>query len=200
MGPALAAVDPPDPSRVKPGGDLPHTPLIGYPFHEEAYRAPGRCHRDADLINDFDAWKVKNGTGYWTWTDMMQQAAVWIDLPELHGVAFFPTLGNGRVWYKAPNLHAERGAHWVYVYDPADLARVAQGKVRQDEIQPARTWRIEYPGVDYPLVDWEDGSALLVQGVAFEPSTRRLYVMLPHQWKEEDGCEEYPVVHVYGVR
>lgn len=174
MGPALAAFSPDD---LDPGEEsAPMTPLVGYPFNAEPYTAPFRARRDPGYRTEFDGWAPRDGVGWWSWTDQLGQGGVWIDTPAVEGVLFLPTLGVGRTWYETSTLHAENAAHWWFVYDPADLARVASGRARQWAIQPARSWRVRVPGLPDPLPGWADGPGTPVTGSVFDPVTSRLYV------------------------
>jgi hypothetical protein len=198
VGPALAAFSPPTlPDR----SSIPFTNLVGYPFSDPPYSTPDRCHRDPDYIGtgDWVAWAPKNGIGYWTAGDYMFQAALWIDLPDKTGLIFFPTISNGRVWYETSTLHGESVNHWWYLYDPNDLAQVAQGQKQQWEIQPAAEWQIQYPGLTYPLPGWSDLPKNLITGVTYDSTTRRLYVGVAFG-DSEHGLYGVPKVYVYEVQ
>jgi hypothetical protein len=174
MGPALAAFDPAVLDR--PPGDVPVTPLVGYPHHPTPYAPPDRCTRDADYRDDFTGWNPQGDRGWWTWADQIDGAGVWIDTPAVSGLLVMPSMGNGRVWYEQSTLRAERSSHWWYVYDPTDLAAVAAGRREQWQIQPRHRWSVTYPSIDYPLPGWADGPPNPVAGAAFDPATNRLYV------------------------
>jgi hypothetical protein len=175
-GPALTAFDPSTLSGTASGAPVAHTPLVNYPFKGAAYGPPDRCHRDTDYHTEFDGWNPQNGVGYWSWTDTIWQSAVWIDTPNKTGMLYLPVFGNGRTWYEASNLHAERGSHGWLVYDPSDLAAVASGAKKPWEIQPKNTWSVQYPSVKYPLAAWDGDPPQVVAGATFDAATRRLYV------------------------
>lgn len=197
MGPALTAFSPEDLGRIPDGGTLPVDDLVGYPFNATAYTQPDRCRRDADYRTEYDGWNPREGTGYWTWSDYLAQAGAWIETPAVQGVLFCPTLGNGRVWYEASTLHAERASHAWLVYGPADLAQVAAGRRRPWEIQPRRILSVRYPGLDYPLAGWADGPSHHVVGVTFDPVRHRLYVAVRRPWSP--GVEAGHLVSAYQV-
>jgi len=202
LGPALAAFSPPDPVVNPDRSSLQFTTLVGYPFTATEYGPPDRGHRDPDYYGgsgDPTVWNPRNGVGYWTGLDVLYQAGVWIDLPGKHGLIFFPTLGNGRVWYEGSTVHAERGSHWWFVYDPVDLAKVAQSQKQQWEIQPAATWQVQYPGLTYPLGGWSDVVGNLISGVTYDNITRRLYVAV-RLGDPEYGLYGVAKVHVYEVQ
>lgn len=175
MGPALCAFVPPSPD-VPRNTALSFTNLVGYPFNPKPYTDPDRCHRDTDYSTQFDGWNPKDGIGYWSWTDWIWQGAVWIDLPEKHGVVFFPTLGRGRTWYEESTLHAERASHAFYVYDPMDLGKVAAGKEKQWKIQPAATWDVFFDNISYPMAGWRDEPYRMITGATFDQPRRTLYI------------------------
>jgi hypothetical protein len=83
---------------------------------------------------------------------------------------------NGRVWYQTSTLHGQSVSHWWFVYDPADLAKVAQGQKQQWKIQPAAEWQVQYPGLSYPLSEWRDVPHNMIKGVTYDSNTRQLYV------------------------
>jgi hypothetical protein len=195
-GPALSAFSPQDCSASSHNSSVLNTPLLGYPFHGEPYTNPDRAHRDTDYSNEFDHWNPKNGTGYWSWTDWVWQGAVWVDTPEVHGLLVLPTLGNGRTWYETSTLHAERASHWWYVYDPNDLAEVAQGKRQTWEVQAKNTWQANYPNV--ALQGWRDEPLQMVTGACFDPTSKRVFVAVRHTWV--DGNPNFTGTTVYGYQ
>ncbi|MBM3678662.1 MAG: hypothetical protein FJW96_12390 [Actinobacteria bacterium] len=186
MGPALAAFSPDD--LTAGGGTVPMTPLVGYPFNAKAYTAPWRAERDPGYRTEFDGWNPRGGKGWWSWTDTLAQSGVWIDTPAVEGVLFLPTMSIGRTWYETSTLNAEKAAHWWFVYDPADLARVAAGRRKQWQIQPARSWRVRVPGLPDPLPGWSDMPRNLVTGAVFDAPTSRLYVAVRFGTGDEPGA------------
>jgi hypothetical protein len=89
MGPALAAIAPPNPSANPDDSSLPNVPLLGYPFG-----APDRGHRDTAYNSYYDngvyptvpsQWNPANGTGYWTASDTVFDGATWIDTAQMQG-------------------------------------------------------------------------------------------------------------------
>jgi hypothetical protein len=176
MGPALAAFDPAAVDTTPSRGRLSVRPLVGYPFNVEPYTQPTRARRNLRYRTEFDGWNPRDGRGYWTWADYIAQGGVWIDTPEVHGVLFAPTLGQGRVWYENSTLNATRASHWWYVYHPDDLADVAARRTREWRIQARRRLPVRYPGLRYPLDGWANGPQHHVVGVTFDQVSNRLYV------------------------
>ena len=180
MGPALTSFSPPNISSNPNQSSLSFVNLVGYPFTQNTYGPPDRAHRDLNYSVDdpssWLAWPPQNGIGYWTDEDTLFQSGTWIDLPDKHGVIFFPILGNGRIWYESSQPWAQSGSHWWYVYDPADLSRVALGQKQEWEIQAAVKWSVQYPGLTYPLEGWGGLPWYLISGVTFDQTKGRLYV------------------------
>src|SRR5207302_9340978 len=78
-GPALAAIAPINASVSPNDSALANVPLLGYPSD-----APDRGHRDTAYTSYYDGgtypntpgqWNPANGTGYWTWSDTIFDAA-----------------------------------------------------------------------------------------------------------------------------
>ncbi len=195
-GPALAAVSDPDITVSPDRSSLANVPLIGYPHNPTAYTNPERVHRDTDYHTEYDGWQTKDGTGYWTWSDIIYGGGSWIDMADKQGVLFIAKVGQGRVWYENSDRHAERGSFEWFVYDPNDLAAVATGAKQQWEIQPKYTW------IDsaLPIPDvggWKGDGGNQVGGITFDATNNRLYVLVNGVWNY--GREWYPQVYVYQV-
>ena len=182
LGPALCAFAPPSLSANPDLSSLPFNNLVGYPFNSTPYTAPDRAHRDTDYTNEFDNWNPRNGVGYFSWTDYIWQGGVWVDTTNKHGLIYFPTLGNGRTWYETSTLHATRASHWWFVYDPADLAQVAQNQKQQWQIQPRNTWAVNHPGLPNPLPGWANEPSNMITGATFDDVTNTLYVAVRFAW------------------
>jgi hypothetical protein len=202
LGPALAAINPPDPTVNADDSSLDNVPLIGYP-----YTAPARGERDPNYTSFYDggtypttpgAWNPSNGTGYWTWSDIIFGAGTWIDTPQLGGVLFIAKVGQGNVWYQNSDRHAQSGAFEWMVYDPKDLAAVASGAEQQWQIQPKYEWTTStLPLGPTDQSGWSGDGFSQVGGVTFDPTTDRLYVLVNGAW--QGGTEWYPEVYVYQV-
>ncbi len=143
MGPSVVAFDPPKSAHL---ASLPWTPLVQYPVSPE----PGRGKRAnrpkgaAPIRQTFDRWPNDK----YSWTDWVGGAA-WIRTDTVQGLAFFISIGTGDAQYINSQFGAEGAETWVQIYDEADLARVAQGKARPDDIQPRNEWKMRYPGLNY---------------------------------------------------
>ena len=180
-GPALFATT--DPSRT--GSPLPTTALLAYPGNHLAWR-------DTRYKDEITHHNPKNGHGFWTWADTVEGAGIWLDLPTKQGVLFFPTLGTGFICYKCVSgcggiCTAGYEGSW-YIYDPKDLARVAQGHKQSWQIEPVSYFRVKYPL-----------GGKRVTGVAFDSTTQMLYlyVYAAYNCSQSSGC--YPLVYAYHV-
>jgi fibronectin type 3 domain-containing protein len=202
FGPALAAVSDPNPTTNPDDSSLANVPLIGYPSG-----APDRAHRDPNYTSFYDGgtypttpgqWNPSNGTGYWTWSDLIYGGSAWIDTPQLGGVLYIAKVGQGNVWYQTSDIHSQSGAFEWMVYDPKDLAAVASGAKQQWQIQPKYEWTdstLPIPASDQG--GWSGNGWSQVGGVTFDPTTNRLYVLVNGAW--QSGTEYYPEVYVYQV-
>jgi hypothetical protein len=178
MGPSLWAIDPPTAPHMSA---IDATPLVSYnPPSLNPYTRPMRCQRPPNYVTEYDGWQPRDGVGYWTWTDEIHQACVWIDLPDSHAVLLFPILGAGRVLYKNSNRNAESTQHWWMALDPYDLAKVAQGSLARDLVVPAWWNQVNYPRINYPAgSDWSFfGRIPRVVGSTFDATTRTIFLLL----------------------
>ena len=196
MGPALAAIAPPNPSVNADDSSLPNVPLLGYPDG-----GPARGQRDTNYTSYYDggaypttpgAWNPANGAGYWTWSDTVGGAA-WIDTPTMQGVLYIAQVGQGNVYYQTSDRHQQGDALEFMVYNPADLAAVASGAKQQWQIQPEYEWTT--PALPESVYG---GSPSYVGGVTFDPTTNRLYVLMEGAtgW---NGSEAWPEMYVFQV-
>lgn len=194
LGPALTAFNPPNINTNPSGSTLSFLNLVGYPYQNNPIDCSKRAIRDTNYVDGFDGCNPDNGVGHWSWSDYLWQGGAWVDLADKHGVVFFPTLANGREWYETSTLHAEKASHWVYIYDPYDLAEVARGVKKQWEIQAVNRWAIQFPGLTYPLSGWSDEPAKMVTGVTYDSVARRAYVAV--RFAGETGGHK---VYVYEI-
>ena len=179
-GPFLAAAR--EPGDTDSGGTLDVLTLIS---HDENHYAA----RDTDYRSEVE-WSPnpKNGVGCWGLYDEVFGAAVWIDLPDKHGLLMASNMGHGRVWYEQSDRHAERLEAWWWVYDPADLAAVATGRKEVWQSKP-KSWKVDYTPRPHRVI---------TTGLAFDAETRTLFVLTPYTIKE--GVETFPIVHGYRVK
>ncbi len=196
VGPALNAIAAPT-GNESDGASLANTVLLAYPWTSVIYGPPDRCHRDTNFNEEFDGWVIKNGIGYWTWSDWASQFGVWIDTPTKSGLLMAPLLSTGRCYYQTSTIKASGAAHWWYIYDPADLGAVAKGSKKSWEIQAAERAPVSYPGVSYPIDPWQDLPPYMVSGVAFDQTTLRLYIAI--RFGGPGGSYGTTAVHAYSV-
>ncbi len=125
------------------------------------------------------------GVGYWTWSDTIGGGA-WIDTPDTGGLLVLGMMGTGHVYYEASNLHSDGSEFEFEIYSPKDLASVAQG-ADESSLVPTSIW--VDPNLPSP------NSGMSVGGLAFDPTTNRLYVLIEGVY--QDGVEWHPQVYVY---
>lgn len=98
--------------------------------------------RDADYWTN-TAPNPVGDAGVWTFGDSIHGGCVWIDLPDKHGVLYASIMGHGNISYIHSDIYSKRKeAHW-WIYDPKDLAAVAQGTQQPWDPQP-QTWMVQY--------------------------------------------------------
>jgi hypothetical protein len=131
--------------------------------------------------------------GYWTLGDAVRQSLVWVDGASKHGILVGVTFRTGRQYYGPGGPNYEDARHAFQVYDPADLAAVAQGTLAEDAVDPIAEWTVEFP--DHLGIDKNESGYL--GGMAFDPATNRLYVAVRDSWL--DGSETKPKVYVFEV-
>ena len=155
-------------------------------------------------------------------------AAAWVDTPTKSGVCFFGQLSTTipgfpyadgdtvtHCWY-GPNVcpHGQVASGiWegtgdttatsvpcLWIYDPTNLQRVAQGKADPSAIDPAGPTQLHtFRGSQIP------GNAGYQQlyifgGAYFDPSTNLLFVSEIMADRLSNGYEPRPVIHVFGIR
>jgi hypothetical protein len=162
--------------------------LLAYPIKHE-------CVRDANYQHTAESWMGRNpvnGRGTWNATDeiggeVSSGGAVWIDAADKHGLLFFASLGTGRLAYEDGGVQAAGRENALFVYDPADLAKVAQKKGDHWTPTPKfHAWKNPAPAM-----------AGRVAGVAYDAASRKLYVTFINAYIE--GEEGYPLVVVYQI-
>lgn len=189
MGPALFAVDP-------PAGDQLLDPLTLMDHPAGVSNASRWTVRPANYWIDGIDWAVSptDGVGRWAPGDTVNGAAVWIDEPDLHGLLVAAQMQTGRIWYAGGGLHADGDAGYWYVYDPAVLAEVAQGRRPPDSVQPAEIAPVQYP-TSGAFGSGDFTMAQRVSGMAYDSVTRTLFLLQLNA--RSDGGEWTPVVHAY---
>jgi len=190
-GPNLFAFAPPD-IATPPSTHLGAKVLVDYPFAanggfgvtlDTTHRLTREPTYSTSADNNTDI-PVTNGVGYWTENDFVSGAA-WIDLPDKQGLVFTGQVGIGYTSYgispdpnsgrvsqcfqaTGPTIEGIVNRWWIY--DPADLAKVAQGQMNSWDVKPAVT----FDPNDIAKVTMNTcrphGEA------AFDPTTRTLYI------------------------
>jgi hypothetical protein len=193
LGPALHCVVPPTLPQNPHLSTLLSTKLLGYTWS-------ARARRDTDYVDDYEGVNPVDtdgdgvvDRGYWFWNDLLYQGGCWIDTGKSHGLLFAPYLGHGRGWYNNSQLNGDRGRYWFFLYDPMDLAKVATGQWEPSRPQPVASWPLSLPGNPDPEPTW--GSFFrAVKGVAYDSSTRRLYLGVS---SPVEYWLQYPTIHVW---
>jgi PKD repeat protein len=206
MGPALAAVAPPNISANPDQSALANVPLLGYPWGTPG---PGRAQRDPNYTSYYDGgtypttpgpWNPSGGVGYWTWNDIVFQGGTWIDMPNKQGVLFIAKVGQGAVYYQNSDRHTQGGAYEWLVYDPKDLAAVASGLLQQWQIQPKYEWTTPtLPLNPQDVNGWSGDGVSQIGGVTFDPASGRLFVLENSAYQMPGQVEWDPEVFVYQV-
>jgi hypothetical protein len=192
-GPALAAISPPSSARLS---EISSIIMLNYPCNPGA-GDPYYCRRPAGYTDTITAAGHPRGPfgnyGGWQWMDFIFQGGVWIDMPSKHGFLNLPVLGTGAISYSSSTIHSGGIQNWAFIFDPSDLAKVAQGTKNSWDVIPSSYWNIAYPMYGATLGPQDDEPYTACQGACFDPTNNRLYVMIP--WANGN----YPMVCVYQV-
>jgi len=97
---------------------------------------------------------------------------------------------------QVPGRVASRGTHAyplasiVWAYDVNDFIAVKQGQKRPWDVKPYATWSLELP-FQSQMVNGIEMGAFEIQGAAYDPLTRRLFVSAYR------GDGPSPLIHVF---
>jgi len=171
MGPALTAVD-----RETLTDGL---PLLSYPWVGEKAQ---REQRPADYDPKGLGWALEpeGKIGYWS-VETQQGGGAWVDTGKYHGLVYFIRQGRGRLDYKLQTeCFSKDRLSRLYIYDPADLAKVATG-----ELEPFEPRAI--------VTDWHEPG--VARGATWDG--KHLFVFQEATWKR--NIERYPSIHVFEI-
>lgn len=171
MGPALTAVD----RETLTDGLL----LLSYPWAADKAK---RERRPADYERGGLGWAIEpdGDVGYWS-VESQHGGGAWVDTGKYHGLLYFIRQGRGRLEYKLQTECFSRDRlSRLYIYDPADLARVAAEQLEPFEVRGTVT-------------DWHEPG--VARGATWDGE--HLYVFQEGTWKP--GVERYPSIHVFEV-
>ena len=171
MGPTLTAVD----RETLEDGLL----LLSYPWVGEKAQ---RENRPGDYDPKGLGWALEpdGKIGYWS-AETQQGGGAWVDTGKYHGLIYFIRQGRGRLDYKLQTeCFSKDRLSRVYIYDPADLAKVAAG-----ELEPFEPRAI--------VTDWHEPG--VARGATWDG--KRLFVFQEGTWKA--GVERYPSIHVFEI-
>jgi hypothetical protein len=135
-------------------------------------------------------------TGWFQMQDTLLQSGIWIDTGTKQGVVYGVIQGRGQLTYNNSDLVAQQGGQSWLIYDPADLARAAQGTLAHNQIIPVE-YDIQYPHETYPLGGWRGHLFGDASAFTYDETTKRLYVGIPEGWRS--GSNGYMLVHCYQV-
>lgn len=104
--------------------------------------------------------------------------------------------GQGNVYCYDPSS-SDKGAHaypyvyQVWAYDANDLLDVKAGTKNPWDIVPYARWEFELPFAD---------SSKKIKGVAYDPSTQRIFIAQHNTDRITNPYEFYPIIHVFKLR
>jgi hypothetical protein len=123
-------------------------------------------------------------------------------VPGTRSVLFFGAIGTGSFYYgeaaaandpnrtsKGPHSVGGNYVYQVWAYDANDFAAVRSGQKNPWDLKPYATWNFDFP---------EQEGSKFIGGVAFDPSTMRLYV----SQLNADTSSQYtynPLIQVFQV-
>lgn len=124
--------------------------------------------------------------GYWA-ADRVYGGPCWIETDTCHGLLYFTIQGCGPLNYQLQNdvFSTDRKSR-VYIYHPKDIAAVASGTKKADQI------RGSYFEYTLPFAGKE------INGAHFDPVEKKLYLL--QRWGYGDFRESYPILMVYQVQ
>lgn len=164
---------------------------------------------------------VSPGTPFFQQVDTMSGAA-WVDLPDKRGVVFFGQLATKvdgfnygsdnvpHIWYGAQICcHGQNGAPlwmatgpgtptsvpYIWIYDPNDLASVAQGRTPYYGVTPKAVFPVSAISGAFPSnVAWYYWG-----GAHFDPASRLLFVATNSDDTLTNSYEPRPVIRVFRI-
>ncbi len=173
LGPSAWVFDPDKLGVVDP---VPSTPVVYYPI---GHPTLGTWEGNGTINLLYNMGTVING----------------IIFPEgTRSVLFIGRTGAGLPCYDSPGAvcndpaNPYKGSHaypykpFVWAYDALDLLTVKSGQKKPWEILPYATWFLSVP---------YDSGMNVINGAAYDPATKRIYV------SQKGADEERPVIHVY---
>lgn len=210
MGPCLYAIDPPTTPHLSA---ITGQYLVYYPYDAAQLNNVARqCPRGAEYTNTLWGGPITNGVGYWQCPDSMRQSGVWISLADKAGFLSFSWRACGAIIYDNSiypdgDIHCTEARTTCMVYSEAQLAQVASGGAF-NALQPLRDDAWQWPEVTYPIAgnlgtnnSSEKYMSYIPQGIAFDASSRRLYVRIGGEasYPGAPYYAWYPLIRVYEV-
>jgi hypothetical protein len=120
------------------------------------------------------------GNAFWN-NDYLGQAGTWIQTAnmEKEGFLLLGSFATGHSWYYLSDSHAEGFQHKWMIYTRDQLASVAQGTVREDQIQPAR-YTADFSSTGVTTSAFTGVPPYVCTGMVYDPVDNRLYVALQY--------------------
>jgi len=166
-------------------GDAPPTVLMHCKWNAPKEE---RERRDDNYASGSVSWQPAsvNGVGFFG-VDRVQDTA-WVHTAELSSFIAIVLQPVGKLSYALQNdVFSNKKKYTLYVYDPADLAKVATGELLEHEVR----------GKWYPL-PIEVPSLRRPAGLWWDKTSKLLNIVYSHAWKR-GGPESYPVVVSYEI-
>lgn len=102
-------------------------------------------------------------------------------------------------WYAHSTGWSSGGRNMAYVYAPSALAASAQGSVDPDDVAYGDSWQWTFPFLSNPLQGWRDEGPGIINGMAFDDTTGKLYVLIPIAHRRSWEAFDRAVISVYQV-
>lgn len=150
--------------------------------------AEHREQRDDNYDSGTLSWGIEpvDGVGYWTSDRVL--GTTWVDTPGISSYVALVMQPVGALNYNLQNdTFTTEVQYRLYVYDPADLAKVARGELGPKQVR-GRWYSVPSIGSGAPA------------GMAFDSESQRLNIVYRGGWKQHPtATESYPVVTEFEV-
>jgi hypothetical protein len=141
-----------------------------------------------------------DGKGRMVDDDNYLSTGCWIDGQNKYGFIAVLTCASGMAYYAGSTLHFEGRHAELQVFDPDDFGKVIQGKMHAWNVQPVSTALLDPDLTPLGNQVLTGGSGNVVMGgvgaAAFDPKTKRLYLLIPSSHNTVGGESQ---IAVYAV-
>jgi hypothetical protein len=182
IGPAVLAFTPPADGATTMTSEA-NTPVLGYqPYSGSPGAGVGRMTRNTAFIH-----ATRGPTDpAWSTTKANQEdytyGGVYVETATRRGVAFLIEQCQGQWNYQNSGLACEYYRPHIAIYDPDDLADVANGMANRYDLQPTSEFEINLPFLDYTAAPYADPTAIAIIDIQATAGA------------ETDGTTDLPVV------